>query len=81
MTLAQFNLADDMEQALAINKGICIAGREDGEQKVLLYQLKRFYVEVFYHPRKKLITQLRGFEEMEELEPYLDKKELFPLTC
>lgn len=73
MTLEQFNLSDETEQALAICKAPCVAGRDQGEHKVLLYQLGRFYVEVFYHPRKKLITDYRGIEEPDL---YLQEMEL-----
>jgi hypothetical protein len=73
MTLEQFNLSDDNEQTLALCNGVCVAGRDEGEYKVLLYQLKRFYVEVFYHPGKKLITQYRGFEELDFADKYLQK--------
>lgn len=78
MTLEQFNLSDDNQQAFALSNGVCVAGREEGEFKVLLYQLQRFYVEVFYHPAKKQIERWRGFESTEELEPYLQK---IPMAC
>jgi hypothetical protein len=62
MTLNQFNLLDEERQAIEICKGVCVAGRDDGELKVLLFQLGNFYVELFYHPRKKLITHYQAVE-------------------
>ena len=76
MTLEQFNLSDDSEQTMALGQGVCIAGRDEGKYKVLLYQLRRFYVEVFYDPAKNMITRYRGFDEMEELDKYLERTPL-----
>ena len=76
MTLREFQLSDEAKQAEKLLDAVCVAGRDEGEHKVLLYQLDNFYVEVFYHPRKNLITQYRGFDSMAELDVYLDKVEL-----
>jgi hypothetical protein len=38
-----------MEQAEAVWDAVFIAGRENEEHKILLYQIDAFYVEVFYH--------------------------------
>lgn len=73
MTLEQFNSADNKDRALTLGNGVCVAGRDEGEYKVLLYQLQQFYVEIFYHPRKKIIARYRGFEETDLLDKYLDK--------
>src|SRR6478735_8494326 len=50
----QFNSLDEEKQAIEICKSICVAGRDEGELKVLLFQIDSFYVEIFYDPRKKL---------------------------
>ena len=63
MTLEQFNLLDEERQAIEICKGVCVAGRDAGELKILLFQLGSFYVEIFYHPRKNLITRYQAIEE------------------
>ena len=62
MTLDQFNLLDEERQAIEICKGVCVAGRDKGELKILLFQLYSFYVELFYHPRKRLILQYQAIE-------------------
>lgn len=72
MTLREFQLTDESRQAEKLLNAVCIAGRDEGEHKVLLYQLDNFYVEVFYHPRQNLITDYRGFDDMEQLDPYLE---------
>ena len=62
MTFRQFNLLDEEKQAIEICKGVCVAGRDEGELKILLFQLGNFYVEIFYHPRKKLIIRYQAIE-------------------
>ena len=71
MTLYQFNLLDEMEQAEAVWEGVHIAEREDEEHKILLYQIDSFYVEVFYHKEYNVIRRFRSFASTEQLEPYL----------
>lgn len=62
MTLNQFNLLSEERQALEICKGVCVAGRDEADLKVLLFQLGSFYVEIFYHPRRQLITHYKAIE-------------------
>jgi len=76
MTLREFQLTDENKQAQKLLNAVCVAGRDEGEQKVLLYQLDSFYVEVYYHPRQNLITNYRGFDDIEELDPYLENMSL-----
>ena len=75
MTLNQFNSLDEEKQAIEICKGICVAGRDEGALKVLLFQIASFYVEIFYNPRKKLITRYKAIEHadayLKELQPDL----------
>jgi hypothetical protein len=73
MTLNQFNLLDEERQAIEICKGVCVAGRDLGELKALLFQLHSFYVELFYHPRKKLITR---YQAIEHADAYLKELQL-----
>lgn len=76
MTLYQFNQLDEMEQQEAIWEGVLIADREDGEHKILLYQIDSFYVEVFYHQEYNVIRRYRSFSSTEQLAPYLEKIKL-----
>ena len=66
MTLDQFNLLDDEQQAVLICKGVCIAGRDENGLKVLLFQLGCFYVEVYYHPSKRLIVKYKAIEHADK---------------
>lgn len=47
MTLYQFLELDEMEQAEAVWDATMIANRDDGEHRILLYQIDTFYVEVY----------------------------------
>ena len=76
MTLREFQLQNETSQAEKLMNAVCIAGRDDGEHKILLYQLGSFYVEVFYHPRRNMITHYRGFDNMDELDVYLNSNDL-----
>ena len=76
MTLREFQLIDAQQQAEKLLDAVCIAGRDEADQKVLLYQLDSFYVEVYYHPRRNLITQYKSFDDLDKLDVYLDKVEL-----
>jgi hypothetical protein len=49
MTLYQFNMLDEMEQAEAVWSVTHIGERQDEDHSILLYQIDSFYVEVFYH--------------------------------
>lgn len=74
MTIAQFNSADEMEQAEALwEKGVHIAEREDEVHKFILYQLDSFYVETWYHKEYNVIRKFRTFEDTEELTPYTEQ--------
>jgi hypothetical protein len=70
MTLYQFNMLDEMEQAEAVWNGTHIAERKDAEFDILLYQIDGFYVEVFYDREYNVIRRLRSFLSTEQLTPY-----------
>lgn len=73
MTLYQFNMLDEMEQAEAVWDGQFVADREDEEHKILLYQIDAFYVEVYYHKDYNVIRRFRSFSSTDQLWPYLEK--------
>jgi hypothetical protein len=56
--------------------GTCIADRRIGNTQVLLFQLYSFYVEVYFNEEGDEVVYTRGFEDIEELEPYLNQIEL-----
>ena len=73
MTLEAFQQLDFTGRLLAADKAVCIAGRDDGKHVVLLYQLNGFYIEVYYSRQHRHITDLVGFNDIEKLDPYLEK--------
>jgi len=73
MTLYQFNLLDEMEQAEAVWGGTHIGDRQDKEHNIILYQIDGFYVEVYYHRDYNVIRKFRSFSSVTQLEPYLEK--------
>jgi hypothetical protein len=72
MTLIEFIKLSLKERALYVRQGMLIAGREHYNQKMLLYRLDNFYVEVTYDCNEQVITQLRPFNNTRLLEPYLE---------
>ena len=74
MTLYQFKMLDEMEQAETLwNKGVHIGERFDEEHNIILYQIDGFYVEVFYHREDNDIIKFRTFSSTEQLESYIGK--------
>ncbi len=82
MTLYEFNVSDEQEQAEAVWDGVHIAEREDSEHKILLYQIngkETFYVEVYYHKEYEVIRKFRSFKSPNQLEPYTKQIDLVKL--
>lgn len=73
MTLAQFQSMDYLRRLQAATKAVCVAGRDEEHSKVLLFQLHGFYVEVYYNKHKSYISEISGFDDLDQLEPYLKK--------
>jgi hypothetical protein len=74
MTLNQFHKLDEMEQVEALwEYGVHIADRDEGEHKLILYQVDAFYVEVWYHKEYNVVRKYRAFSSTDILGPYLDK--------
>jgi hypothetical protein len=76
MTLYEFNVLDEMEQAEAVWAGVFVADREDEQHRILLYQIDSFYVEVYYHKQHNVLIRFQSFSSINQLDPYLDKIDL-----
>jgi hypothetical protein len=73
MTLQQFEaLASHQQHKRLILQGVCIADRITESTQWLLFQLGDFYVEVAFSLDRDEIVASRVFEDVEELEPYLE---------
>jgi hypothetical protein len=74
MSLYEFNLLNEIQQAEILwENGVHIGERKDQEHTIVLYQIERFYVEVFYHRGLNAIKRFRSFSSTDQLEPYITK--------
>jgi len=64
---------DEMEQIETVWSGTHIGTRSDANHDILLYQIGKLYVEVFYHRDTNGIRKFNAFEDIEQLQPYLHK--------
>ena len=72
MTLYQFNLLDEMEQAEAVWSGVQINQRDDGTHTILLYKVYDFFVEIYYHKQYNVIRKFEALME-NQLMLYTDR--------
>lgn len=80
MKLTEFNLLDEIAQAEALlNHGVLIAERMYKDFTIFLYQIEKFYVEVYYHNKFTMIQGFRGFDSTTALEPYLEEIDITSL--
>jgi hypothetical protein len=76
MTLNQFEALSVEEQQTALLGAVLLADREVGRYTVYLFGLDSFYVEVYCHKDDPFLGRYRSFDELDELEPYLEKIEI-----
>jgi hypothetical protein len=73
VTIHQFNELTEDQQAFVLEQyGVCISARDHQTDKLLLYQVEGFYVEVFFDPSSMSIKKFKSFTTTDELEPYLN---------
>jgi len=73
MQLYQYSTLSHCDQVdILCKKGIRLGSRTDEDYNITLYQIDGFYVEVFYHRKKRHVTHLRPFSTTDLLEAYLD---------
>lgn len=73
MTLYQFNMLDEMEQAEAVWSGKHVNTRDDGSHTILLYKVDNFYVEAYYHKEYNVLRKFQTLSEF-ELMFYTDRR-------
>ena len=59
-----------------MQQGVFVAQRLYKCFRIILVQMDKFYVEVYYHLDFEVIQCLRSFENLIELEPYLENIEI-----
>jgi hypothetical protein len=72
MDITDFNFMDGIAKTEVLaSEGVFLAERNDGCFRISLYQVKDFYVEIYYHKTRFFYICIRTFKESSELYPYL----------
>jgi len=70
----EFEMLSEEKQLDILQKdGVYIGKREVGNEKVILYQLYAFYVEVYFEEYRKKINKMIISDKVDILQPYLDQ--------
>lgn len=74
MTLYHFNKGSHQERTALISRyGIFLADRPGNKYRVCLYHMGEFFAEAYYQVKGNQLELVRGFNNREFLDPYLDK--------
>lgn len=80
MTLSAFNkLKTEEQQKAVLMQGVFLAERRDPPLRMMLYDMGKFYVEVFFLSRYNKVAWFNGFKSTKKLEPYLQKIDISPI--
>jgi len=80
MTLKQFRSSSKyVQQQMIKHQGAFLFERRSLDWNILLFQLESFYVEVYYERKSQQVELLKSFDDMDELDPYLRKIDVFDL--
>jgi hypothetical protein len=73
MSLYPLIILDDEAKAGRVWTGVLLGDRVAGDQRVFLYELCGFYIEIYHSIGLNQITELALFKGTSFLEPYLDQ--------
>jgi len=80
MTLDDFKFLDEKKQTeVLLDQGVLLSDRIYKNFTILLYQVEKFYVEVYYNTTYKVLQGMRCFEDDEALQPYLESIDISSL--
>jgi hypothetical protein len=80
MTQDDFNELDEIQQAeTLLNYGVLVAERIYKDFTIFLYQINKFYAEVYYNNNFCMIQGFRGFAETSALDPFLEEIDITSL--
>jgi hypothetical protein len=80
MTQDDFNELDEIQQAeTLLNYGVLVAERIYKDFTIFLYQINKFYAEVYYNNSFCMIQGFRGFAETSALDPFLEEIDITSL--
>jgi hypothetical protein len=65
-------MTEDQQAFILEQYGVCVSARDHKADKLLLYQVDAFYVEVHFDPPTQSIKKMKSFASTDELEPYLN---------
>lgn len=72
MTIRHFNtLCQHKHLKNVLLDGVFIADRHEEERMALLFQINSYYVEVIFNTEGNEVLDSRSFENVDELDPYL----------
>ena len=73
MTKNEFNARPSGEQRrILLEQGAYLGHRKDNPWSVLLYQLRDYYVEVYFSMENLDIRHIEAFDDTDRLDPYLE---------
>ena len=64
-----------------LQKGVCVSDRTTDTFTVLLFQLESFYIEIYFNKECDEIIWIKGFDSVDELEPYLESIDISEALC
>jgi hypothetical protein len=70
MTLHEFIVLNQTDQATATWKGNFLTFREEEDYRFILYKLENFFVEVYYHKESNVIKKFKAFRAPWRLQAY-----------
>ena len=77
MHIRQFDVMDGISKTEVLSKfGVFLAERTDGCFRITLYQVENFYVEIYYHTTRFFYICIRSFDEVSELNAYLQNVDI-----
>ncbi len=71
MKLHEFEQLNYEEQIEAARAAVCIAKLEGTNYTALLYQKDSFYIEIHQHKKYHYIYSVKGFDDLDRLDPFL----------
>lgn len=66
-------LPDEQQSDYILNNGVFLCSIDSEEERIGLFRLFDFFVEIYYNKVNDQIIKIKSFRSMEFLEPYLER--------
>lgn len=66
-------LPDEQQSDYILNNGVFLCSIDSEEERIGLFRLFDFFVEIYYNKVNDQIINIKSFRSMEFLEPYLER--------